>query len=99
MSAVTTERYGPHPYVKKTFDGRIGANQKIYRRALIAIVGGYWVNVTATTGLEGKYAIAMETVDNTGGAAGALPIKVEFLQSKTFWLAKNDTVNPIVPAN
>lgn len=96
MSALTTERVCPSPFVCKTYDGLIGANVKIFHKALIVIVGGYWVNATATTGLEGRYAVAMDTVDNLGGAAGAKRINVEFIREKWLWLAENDPASPLI---
>lgn len=86
---VTTGRY------RGTMYGLVGANQKIFAGAYIAIVGGYWVNVTSTTGLDGRVAKALKEVDNTGGAAGAKRIEVELLGKKHVELIKNDTVAPV----
>jgi hypothetical protein len=70
--------------------GLVGDNQKIPAGAYIAIVGGYWVNVTATTGLEGRVAKCMKDVDNTGGADGAKRIEVRMLGSRKLEVVKND---------
>lgn len=86
---VTHERY------RGTLYGLVGANQKIPAGAYIAIVGGYWVNVTATTGLEGRVAKCLKDVDNTGGANGALEIEVQILGGKNLELIANDTVAPV----
>jgi hypothetical protein len=73
-----------------TMYGLIGSNQKIPAGAYIAIVGGYWVNVTSTTGLEGRVAKCLKDVDNTGGSAGALPIEVQLLGGREVHLIAND---------
>lgn len=78
-----------------TMYGLIGANQKIPAGAYVAIVGGYWVNVTATTGLEGRVAVCLKDVDNTGGANGALPIQVQMIGERHLELIFNDAVAPV----
>lgn len=99
MSALTANRINmPTPNLLHTLDGLVGAAQHIYKNALIACVGGYWVNVTATTGLEGKYALCMDEVDNSLGGNGDKPIKVQFIEPKMCVLVKNDTVSPITQA-
>jgi hypothetical protein len=84
-----------HSRNRGTMRGLIGANQKIPAGAYIAIVGGYWVNVTATTGLEGRVARCLKDVDNTGGAAGALAIDVQMIGERHLELIANDTVAPV----
>lgn len=74
-----------------TMYGLVGANERIPAGAYIAIVGGYWVNVTTTTGLEGRVAKCLKDVDNTGGAAGALSIEVALLGNREVHLIANDT--------
>ena len=86
-----------HSRYRGTLYGLVGANQKIPAGAYIAIVGGFWVNVTATTGLEGRVAKCLKDVDNTGGANGALSIEVQILGGKNLELITNDTVAPVTP--
>lgn len=78
-----------------TMRGLIAANQKIPAGAYIAIAGGYWSNVTATTGLEGRIAKCLKDVDNTGGSAGDLPIDVQLLGSRYLELIANDGTAPV----
>lgn len=89
QTQATTSKY------RGTLYGLIGANQKIPAGAWIAIVGGFWVNVTATTGLEGRTAKCMEDVDNTGGSNGALRVKVQIVGAKNLELIANDTLAPV----
>jgi hypothetical protein len=89
---VVTGRY------RGTMYGLVGANQKIFAGAFIALVGGYWVNVTSTTGLEGRVAKALKEVDNTGGAAGAKRVEVAMLGKRWLELVANDTAGSPVTA-
>lgn len=84
-----------HSKYRGTLYGLVGANQKIPAGAYIAIVGGYWVNVTATTGLEGRVAKCLKDVDNTGGSNGALEIEVQILGGKNLELIANDGDAPV----
>lgn len=88
-----------HARNRGTMRGLIGANQKIPANAYCAIVGGYWVNVTATTGLEGRVARCMKDVDNTGGSNGALSIDVQMIGERHLELIANDTVAPVTQTN
>jgi hypothetical protein len=76
--------------------GLVAANVHIYANALIACVNGYWEPATAASGLQ--LAVAMEEVDNTGGAAGAKRIQIEFIKPKRLWLAVNNSGSPITQA-
>ena len=84
-----------HSRNRGTMYGLIGANQKIPAGAFVAIVGGYWVNVTSTTGLEGRVAKCLKDVDNTGGADGALEIEIQLLGERHLEVVVNDTVAPV----
>ena len=75
--------------------GLIGAEQKIAAGAWIAILAGYWYNVTAVPTLAGRYAKCLKDVDNTGGAAGALAIEVQFVGNRNLELIANDTGSPV----
>jgi hypothetical protein len=88
-----------HSRNRGTMRGLIGANQKIPANAYVAIVGGFWVNVTATTGLEGRVAKCLKDVDNTGGANGALAIDVQMLGERNLELVFNDGAAPFVQTN
>lgn len=83
-----------------TMYGLIGANQKIPANAYAAIIGGFWVNVTSTAGLEGRVAQCMKDVDNTGGLAGAKRIELRMLGSRKLEVVKNDVGgSPVVAAD
>jgi hypothetical protein len=99
MAALTAQRTVPGPRTFKTMDGLAAANVRIYAGAIIACVNGYWQPVTVAVGLAGKYAIAMEECDNTGGAAGARTVKVQFPEPKTLYLLRNDATAPILQAH
>lgn len=74
-------------------------NDVIYAGATMAVVDGEWQNVTATTGLEGRYAEAMQTVDNTGDGK---TIEGRFYNESGKWVTpfRNDTGgDPILAAN
>lgn len=88
-----------HARNRGTMRGLIGANQQIPANVYIAIVGGYWVNVTATTGLEGRVAKCLKDVDNTGGAAGALAIDIQMIGERNLELIFNDGAAPVTQTN
>jgi hypothetical protein len=73
-----------------TLYGLIAANQKIPAGAYVAIIGGFWINVTSTTGLEGRIAQCLKDVDNTGGANGAKRIELRMLGGRKLEVVKND---------
>lgn len=99
MTALATNRVNvPSPQIFKTIKGRVKGGVHIYQNALIAIIGGLWRPVTATTGLEGKYALAQEEVDNTTGGDGDAYVNVEFFEPKVLFLLKNDATSPITDA-
>jgi hypothetical protein len=81
-----------------TMYGLIGANQKIPAGAYIAAVSGFWVNVTTTTGLEGRVAKCLKDVDNTGGADGAKRVEVKMLGNRKLDVVKNDVSGSPVTA-
>jgi hypothetical protein len=89
QGSVTTARN------RGTMRGLVGANQKIPAGAWCAIVGGYWVNVTAATGLEGRVAKCLKDVDNTGGANGATSIDVQLPGNRNLELIANDDLAPV----
>lgn len=70
----------------------------IYAGATIAVVAGEWQNVTATTGLEGRYAEAMETVDNTDDGK---TIQGRFYNENGKWLTpfRNTDAAPVAAVN
>ncbi len=76
----------------------VKAGEIIYAGAAIAVVAGKWQNVTATTGLGGRYAEAVDTVDNT---ADGKVLEGKFYEQHGKHLAPfvNDTVAPILAAN
>lgn len=72
----------------------IGAGVKIYAGALVAIENGYLVPGKTATGLlaQGR---AEETVDNTGGAAGAQRVPAE----RGTFLFANSATDAVVQAD
>lgn len=76
----------------------VKASEIIYAGATIAVVAGEWQNVTATTGLEGRYAEAPETVDNT---VDGKTIEGRFYNENGKWVTplRNDTVAPVLATN
>lgn len=89
-----------HARNRGTIRGLVGANQKIPANAYCALVGGYWINVTATTGLEGRVARCLKDVDNTDGSAGALSIDVQIIGERHLELIYNDTGgSPVAQTN
>lgn len=94
MTALSAETTLHAERCKKDFRFRVGANVKIYKGAECAMKGSFLVPVTATTGLK-HYCTALETVDNTGGAAGAKSCSVEFDKPKSLVRFINDTVAPV----
>lgn len=96
MAALASNRANvSSPQIFKTVRGRVKGSVHIYKNAVIAIVDGLWRPVTATTGLEGKYALAQEEVDNTTGGDGDAYVNVEFFEPKVMFLLKNDATAPI----
>lgn len=55
----------------------IGANTSIDDGNLVMLVGGYALPAAANAGQQGVAGVAHGSVDNTGGAAGALMVTVE----------------------
>lgn len=100
MSALTTEKSVRN--LRSRFLGGVRLPIKnaevIYAGAVIAVVAGEWQNVTATTGLEGRYAEATETVDNTGDGK---TIEGRFYNENGKWVTpfRNDTDAPVLAAN
>lgn len=82
------------PRTKKDFRLRVGADVKIWQGAQCAILNSYVVPVTETAGLA-HYCVALETVDNTGGAAGDKSVDVEFAEIKTLVKYRNDEDAPV----
>lgn len=74
MSALTSERNTP---IRdgKNFGPPAAANAKIYAGSLVVMEGGYAKPARSATGLKGA-GRAEETVDNTGGADGAVNVPV-----------------------
>lgn len=70
----------------------------IWAGAMVAVVAGEWQNVTATTGLEGRYAIARSTVDNT---ADGKRLCAQFPDPSGRWMVplRNDATSPVTAAN
>jgi hypothetical protein len=95
MTALAANRQNTNGVMPMPFvNGPVAPGVHIYAKALIACVAGFWVPATVAPGLQ--LGIAMEEVNNTG--LTNIPIQVEFVKPKRLWLAKNDTVSPIVQA-
>jgi hypothetical protein len=75
MSALTSERNTP-ARDGRDFEYPVAAGVKIFQGSLVMMGGGYAKPGVVGVGLVGV-GRAKETVDNTGGAAGALTVPVE----------------------
>jgi hypothetical protein len=100
MSALTKER-GQKPFFIKKIRLPIGANMKAYKGAIACFdssAAGYVVQGKASTTLT-RIGVFAETVDNTGGSAGALLVNVELdREIMGQWFA-NDAGTAVVAAN
>lgn len=78
---------------------KVGANVKIWGGAITCVdtATGYLIPGKTGTGLvcTGK---AVETVDNTGGAAGALPCQVQPSGGQWDFAVDNDSGSPVTAA-
>jgi hypothetical protein len=98
MTALGSEATLYHERPRKTFRLQVAADVKIWKGARCVLLGQYLQPLDETEGLTHPCK-ALETVDNTGGAAGALYCDVEFADEKTLVRYKNDTVAPVTAAN
>jgi len=84
MTALTVPRTTPHRVVHERLLA-VAANAKIYQGALVALTAtGYATKGAVATTLRGV-GVAAATVDNTGGADGALSVPVR----RGVWLMLN----------
>lgn len=83
MAALTKARM---TRVKKAggMDFPVAAGVKIYQHAYVVLDGGYLKPATAKAGLT-RVGRASDTVDNTGGAAGAKSCHVDFMKERVFF--------------
>lgn len=89
--------------VTKTREGRfttqkVAANTKIYGGSIVVLEGGYAKPGRTATGLIAM-GRATETVDNTGGAAGAKTITIERSAGMVEYLYANDTGTAVAQAD
>lgn len=80
MTALTAARYqtaelGDDAVIKK-LAVPVKASTKIYAGSLVVLDAGYAAPMRAATGLI-AWGMALRTVDNTSGSAGALTVEVE----------------------
>ncbi len=96
MSALTRERVSSVRAVTRDLRP-MAANVKVLKGALIACTAGFYGPAAAGTGkrIVGR---AAQTVDNTGGAAGALNVDVHFFYERDLFLLANSIVNPVTAA-
>lgn len=96
MAALVRERVGAVRAVTRDLRP-VAANVKIFKGALIAATAGFYGPVTAGTGkrIVGR---AANTVDNTGGAAGAQLVDVHFLYERDLMLLVNSGTNAVTAA-
>lgn len=69
----------------------VGANQLIFQGALVAMSGGFAVKAITGVGLIAD-GVARETVNNVGGAAGAMRIEVQPIEIYLFNSAAADLI-------
>jgi hypothetical protein len=98
MAALTKPRIGSLRVI--TRDKRpLAANAKVFQGALaVAILsgpsGGYYAQGQAGSVVAvGRF---KDTVDNTGGANGALSAEIEFFKERWIYLLDNDTASAVV---
>jgi hypothetical protein len=75
----------------------VAANVKIFKGALIAATAGFYGPAAAGTGkrIVGR---AAESVDNTGGSAGAISVDIHFFYERDLFLLVNSGTNAITAA-
>ena len=97
MAALTNKRTSRVRKIEGV-DLLMAANAKIYTGAWTVLAAGYLKQGLAAAGLTmaGK---ASDTVDNTGGADGALSCHVDFLCEKTLMPFIGDPANLFTQAN
>jgi hypothetical protein len=98
MTALTAAATLYHERPRKTFRLQVAADVKIWKGARCAMLGQYLQPLDETEGLAHP-CLAIETADNTGGAAGDVSCDVEFAEEKTLVRYKNDTVSPVTAAD
>lgn len=96
MTALARERAGSVRAVTRDLRP-VAANVKIHKGALIACTAGFYGPAAAGTGkrIVGR---AAQSVDNTGGAAGALSVDVHFFYERDLFLLVNSGVNAVTAA-
>ena len=102
MSALTAQRYTGLWLPMKTLSAKVAADVKIFKGANCGFLGGYLYPWDAVVGLAHP-CIAIPnrgtSVDNTGGADGALSCDVEFPEEKILYPFGNDVSTPIAQAH
>lgn len=96
MTALIQEKVGSVREV--TRDVRpMTANVKAFKSGLACCAAGYYKPAVAGTGarIVGRFA---QTVDNTGGGAGAKNVDVHFLGERHLYLLANSVANPVTVA-
>lgn len=97
MAALTRERVGSVRAVTRDLRP-VAANVRIHKGALIAATAGFYGPAATGTGkrIVGR---AAQSVDNTGGAAGAVNVDVHFFYERDLFLLANSGTNACVAAN
>lgn len=96
MAALTRERVGSVKAVTRDLRP-VAANVKIFKGALMACTAGFYGPATSGTGkrIVGR---AAQSVDNTGGAAGAKNVDVHFMYERDLLLLANSGTNAVTAA-
>lgn len=94
MAALTAQKANSIQTVKRAKRALAG-NVKAIKGGLAAVLNGYYQPATGAVAeiVKGRF---VETVDNTGGAAGAKKAEVEFFRERTMILVANDGTNPVL---
>lgn len=97
MAALSKERVGSVRAVTRDLRP-MAANVKVYKGALIASTAGFYGPAATGTGkrIVGR---ATQTVDNTGGAAGAKFVEVHFFFERDLFLLANSGTNAVLAAH
>lgn len=74
-------------------------NTSIIQGALVGVKAGFYGPADGNDATETIVGRALETVSNTGGAAGAKSFTVDFLRERHMILLANDGTNPVLAAD
>lgn len=97
MAALTKERVGAVRAVTRDLRPMTAA-VKAFKGGLAVAAAGFYKPAVAGTGarIVGRFA---QTVDNTGGAGGALNVDIHFIYERNLVLLANSATNPVLASH